>query len=154
MIQKLLSKIFQKNRFGKSKQSQKSDSASNNLGFSDSKKTNEDELDLYSLNRYQLKNLLDKNVYFRFFQLEDFSYSYNKEIEHLLKKVEKKVEETLLLDLKDQDLKQPIVLICDKGFASRPVAQKLRSRGFINVYFVQGGLKGLLEDEKNINSKI
>ena len=110
------------------------------------KKTRE-EIDLYSLNRYQLKNLMDKNIHFGFFQLENFSCGYDRETEALLKKLKKKTEEELLSDLKDQDLKQPLVFICEKGFISKALAQKLRDHHFINVYFVKGGLKGLLKDK-------
>lgn len=112
------------------------------------KTLSKEEIDLYSLNRYQLKNLIDKNIYFGFFQLEDFSFSYDKSVEHLLNKVKRKNEKELLLDLKSQDLKQPLILICNRGYLSRTVAQKLRDQGFINVYFVEGGLKALLETEE------
>ncbi len=103
------------------------------------------ETDLYALNRYQLKNLLDKNVYFRFFQVESFSFSYDRDIEYLLKKVKQKTKEELLMELKNQDLKQPLVLICNKGFVSQKLAQKLQNKGFVNAYCIAGGLKGLLE---------
>lgn len=62
--------------------------------------------------------------------------------------MERKEEGKLLSDLGDQDLKQPIVLICDKGFVSKKIAQELQNKGFINVYFIEGGLKGLLGVEK------
>ena len=107
-----------------------------------------EEIDLYSLNRYQLKNLVDKNIHFGFFQLEHFSRDCDRETGALLKNLEKKTEEELLSDLKDQDLKQPLVFICEKGFISKELAQKLRDRHFINVYFVKGGLKGLLKDKE------
>ena len=104
--------------------------------------------DIYSLNRYQLKNLLDKNIHFGFFQLEDCSFKYDPETEALLKRVQRTTGEELLFDLKDQDLQQPLVLLCKEGLMSKTIAQKLRDRGVINAYFVQGGIRALLKDEE------
>ena len=98
----------------------------------------------YSLNKDQLQNLVGKNIQFRFFQLEKFSY-HNKEIAFLLKNAQAKTQKDCLSELKDQDLKQPLVLICQNGRASKKFAQELRDKGFINAYFIHKGLKGLLE---------
>ena len=107
----------------------------------------EDDISLYALNRSQLKNLVDKNIHFGFFQLEDFSFPCDQEAKYLLQKAEKKTEGAILSDLKDQDLQQPLVLICNKGIISRKISQKLRDKGFVNVYFMGGGLKALLEGD-------
>lgn len=104
------------------------------------------DCDLYSLDRYQLKNLIDKNIRFIFFQIEDFSCDYDKSTQFLLMKAKRKAEEDLLSDLQSQEPKQPVVLICDKGGLSQKLSKKLRDNGFINVYFVKGGLKSLLEN--------
>lgn len=103
--------------------------------------------EMYSLNRYQLKNLLDKNIHFGFFQLEDFSFSADKKTEDLLKKAQRKTEQELLSDLKTEDFKQPLVLICEKGLFSQKLSQKLREKGFLNVYFIEGGMRQLVKDE-------
>ena len=110
------------------------------------KKEGED-LSMYALNKYQLKNLTDKNIHFSFFQLEDFSSPCGKDIMFLLNKAERIEAKELLLNLKDQDLKQPVVLICNKGSLSVKTAQELRVKGFLNVYFVEGGLQGLSSDD-------
>jgi len=104
-----------------------------------------DESNLYSLNSYQLQNLLDKNIQFHFFQIEDFFLKEDKK--KLLKKVQKIKEEELILSLKDQDLKQPLVLICKKGKRSKKLSQVLRDKGFINVYFIEKGWEGLLKND-------
>ena len=104
-----------------------------------------EDCSLYSLDRYQLKNLIDKNIRFSFFQIEDFSCHYDRLTQFFLMKTEKKTEKELLSNLKSQDSKQPMVLICDKGQLSQQLSKKLRSQGFVNVYFVKEGLRGLLE---------
>lgn len=113
-------------------------------------KQNDEEWKLYTLNRFQLKNLVEKNIYFHFFQLEDFSLFCDKDTKLLLEKVKRREKEKLVLQLDDEDLKQPIVLICEKGFISKQVFQVLRAKGFINVYFVEGGLAELLKNNENI----
>lgn len=115
----------------------------------DSLKKNEEEWRLYTLNRLQLKNLVDKNIHFHFFQLEEFSLNYDKEIEVFLKKAKRIEKEKLVLDLNVQDLQQPIVLICERGLISKQAFQELRKKGFINVYFVEGGLQKLLEKSES-----
>ncbi len=108
----------------------------------------EDDSALYGLNRFQLQNLVNKNIHFGFFQLEDFSGHLDPGAERLKQKAKRKSERALLMELKDQDLKQPLVLICDKGLVSKEMARKLRERGFVNVYFVDGGIQALSKAEE------
>lgn len=107
----------------------------------------ENEVEFYSLNWFQLKNLLDKNIAFGFFKVEDFFISNDKEYAQILKKLKRKTEEELLLELKDQNLEYPVVLICQNGGVSKSLSKKLKTQGFINVYFVKGGWTGLLESK-------
>ena len=145
--------------------------------------------DLYSLNYEQLKNLLDKNIQFGFFLLEDKASDTELKSNNpsasdaelksnnpsasdtelksnnpsasdtdlkrdnpltegplILKKAKKTTDQELLLELKNQDLKQPLVLLCEEGERSCFVAKNLRDKGFINVYFVSGGVKALLKE--------
>lgn len=104
-----------------------------------------DESDLYSLNRHQLKNLIDKNIHFGFFQVEDFA-PLEGEAVRLLEKAQRKTEEELLPELENQDLQKPLVLVCREGGISKRLSQKLRRQGFVNVYFVEEGRQGLLKD--------
>ena len=101
----------------------------------------------YALNKYQLKNLLERNVHFGFFQLEDPSLDYGAELKFLLAKASKIKEEELFSKLDAQNLEQPLVLVCNQGLISSRMAKKLQDKGFINAYFIQGGVKGLLEDK-------
>ena len=113
-------------------------------------KRDEEDWKLYTLSRTQLKNLIDKNIHFHFFQLEDFSIVYEKEAALLLKKAKRVEKGKLVLELRDQDRQQPIVLICEGALISKQVFQELRQKGFINVYFIDGGLKKLMETEVGI----
>lgn len=106
----------------------------------------DEEDDIFSLSRFQLENLINKNIHFDFFQLENFSFDFGKKTEILLQQVKKKTEKELLSDLSDQDLQKPMVLICNKGLISKKTAEQLREKGFINVYFIKEGLQGLLKE--------
>ena len=95
------------------------------------------EEDLYSLDEYQLNNLLDKKVVFHFFSLDAFS-----EKDFLppsYKTAQIKTKEEILSQFKDQDFKQPIILICKDGVKSKSLSQVLREKGFINCYFLKKG---------------
>lgn len=110
------------------------------------KASQREELELFALNRFQLKNLVDKNISFSFFQLEDFSVDVDSLTKRILLKAEKKTGDELLLCLKKQDSSHAIVLICERGDISRKMAQNLRDKGFINAYFIKGGLIALLSE--------
>ena len=115
------------------------------------------EEDIYSLDGYQLKNLLDKNIHFDFFQLDSFNEGsgsflqknqdiLNKaEVKNQLKKAKLKTKEEILFQLKTEDFQKPIVLICQTGSDSKKLSQELRVKGFFNVYFLRKGLQSLTE---------
>ncbi|MCZ0932976.1 MAG: rhodanese-like domain-containing protein [Oligoflexia bacterium] len=104
------------------------------------------EDDLYSLDGYQLKNLQEKNIYFDFFQLDSLNEEINCELKKHLQKAQLKTKENILSQLKTEDLKKPIVLICKTGEASKNFSRALRAKGFVNVYFIKKGFQSLLED--------
>ena len=54
-----------------------------------------EEWKLYTLNLFQLQNLIDKNIFFDFFQLERFSLACDKKTKLLLKKARQIKEEKL-----------------------------------------------------------
>ncbi|MBC6415875.1 MAG: rhodanese-like domain-containing protein [Bdellovibrionales bacterium] len=99
--------------------------------------------DLYSLDGYQLKNLLDKNITFRFFCLE--SSVQDTGLNKVLQKAQFKSKQEILNFLQNQDLKQALVLVCDKGDLSRDFSKKLRQKGFINCYFLKKGFQSIKE---------
>ena len=100
---------------------------------------------LYSLDGYQLKNLLDKNISFNFFQLEAFNKELNSNLKEVLKKMKLKNQQEILSELEGQDFKKPIVLICKTGDISIFFAKELRAKGFVNVYFMKKGFQSLTE---------
>ena len=104
------------------------------------------EEDLYFLDGYQLKNLLDKNIYFDFFQLDTFNEEINSKLKQVLKKTQLKTQKEILSQLQGKDLKKPIVLICKTGAVSMAFAKELRAKGFVNVYFMRKGFQSLIED--------
>ena len=104
------------------------------------------EDDLYSLDGYQLNNLLDKNIYFDFFQLDSLKGEINDELKKPLQKAELKTNEEILSQLKAEDFKKPIVLVCRTGKSSKALSQELRAKGFVNVYFMKKGFQSLIED--------
>ena len=113
------------------------------------------EEELYSLDEYQLKNLLDKNINFDFFYLkkEDSFSDQNKlddlnkiDIKQKLKTAQLKTKEEILSQLKDESFEKPIVLICKTGIDSKVLFKELRDKGFFNVYFMTKGLQSLRKD--------
>jgi rhodanese-related sulfurtransferase len=42
----------------------------------------------------------------------------------------------------------PILCLCEDGLKSKSLADELSLQGFINAYFVEGGLVKLLQDQK------
>lgn len=95
------------------------------------------EEDLYSLDEYQLNNLLDKKVNFLFFSLDVFSKDAL--LPFSFQKVQVKAKEEILAELKNQDFKAPLVLICKNGDQSKAFSQTLRDKGFINCYYLKKG---------------
>ena len=104
------------------------------------------EDDLYSLDAYQLKNLLDRNIYFDFFQLDSLNAEVNDELKKHLQKAQLKTQEEVLSQLEGEDVKKPIVLVCKTGEASKNFSRELRAKGFVNVYFMKKGFQSLLEN--------
>ena len=101
--------------------------------------TNSDSLEegLYSLDEYQLNNLLDKKINFLFFSLDVFSKDAL--LPFSFQKIQVKTKEEILAELKSQDLKVPLVLICKSGDQSKAFSQTLRDKGFINCYYLKKG---------------
>ena len=104
------------------------------------------EDDLYSLDGRQLKNLLEKNIYFDFFQLDSLTEEGGYDLRKSLKKAQLQAKENILSQLKGEDFKKPIVLICKTGESSKVFSRELRAKGFANVYFVRKGFHSLMED--------
>ena len=124
----LSQKFFPKQKLLKNKVTRDNKQAHNKLSL---------EEDLYSLDEYQLNNLLDKRVQFYFYSLD--SLEETKLLVSGFSKAQYKTKEDILIELKGQDLSHPIVLICKKGDSSKAFSQILREKGFINCYYLKKG---------------
>ena len=107
------------------------------LGKKDSSSFQVEDLDSeFLLSLEQLQNLIDKHIGFSFYQVDETDHP---SLKILLKTLEKKSYFEILSHLRAKDLKMPIVLICEKGQVSKDMARKLREKGFVNAYSVEGG---------------
>ena len=99
--------------------------------------------DLYSLNGHQLKNLLEKNISFQFFSLSEAPEDTG--LNKVFQKAQLKSEKEILDCLKNQDLKQPVILVCEEGALSQAFSKQLREKGFVNCYFLKKGFQSIKE---------
>ena len=108
-------------------------------------KENQDD---FSIELFQLENLINNNISFLFFNLSsNFSIKdYGDLASSLLIKLSQAGTE---LEIKEQlrqtDKSKPVVLICEKGDRSRDLALRLQKKGFINTFFIKGGIISLRE---------
>ena len=96
---------------------------------------------------FQLENLINNNISFLFFNLSPHCSikSYEKSVSSILKLSKVCTELEIKEKLKQIDKSKPIVLICEKGDQSRDLSQSLQKEGFINVFFVEGGIMSLIK---------
>ena len=108
-------------------------------------KADEDQKD-FSIELFQLENLINNQVSFLFFNLSP--YFSVKDCENfassILKLSQAGTEPEIKEKLKQTDKSTPIVLICERGDQSRDLTQSLQKEGFINVFFVVGGIMSLI----------
>ena len=101
-----------------------------------------------SISLFQLENLMEHKVPFLFFYLKERS---TEEVESakslsILKQALRGTEKEIKERLKKQDKSNPLVLICEKGDKSRVLSEKLQKAGFINTFFVKGGILSLTKE--------
>ena len=111
------------------------------IGKTKQSKTKEDLFN--SIDKEQLKNLIEKRIHFSFFCIEDLDVMQQSFITNLKSYLEFKNEEEVLQSLQDKEKNQPIVLLCKTGFVSEQLSKKLRDEGYINAYYLEKGLKGM-----------
>lgn len=115
-----------------------------------SKFIHEENEDDFSIELFQLENLINNNISFLFFNLS--SNSLVKESGNLAPSVLKLSQAGTELDIKKQlrqmDKSKPVVLICEKGDQSRDLTMQLQKKGFINTFFIKGGIMSLREEKK------
>ena len=104
------------------------------------------EFEPTALDRTQLGHLVYKRIPFLFLTLVDFAErEINKETRQMLVHAELVSEEELLVQARARlpKAEMPIVLLCETGSASEQQARLLIQAGFINSFYVHGGLDGL-----------
>jgi len=117
-----------------------------NTGVIFKKKSKTKDIPFFAINKMQLKNLIDKQIHFYFFQIEELALDQgNKDIQALLGKSELKTAEEITGFLKNKAQNSPCILLCKEGVISEQISEDLRAKGYINVYYVEKGLKGLQE---------
>ncbi len=99
----------------------------------------------FSIELFQLENLINNQVSFLFFNLSPgFPVKdCGKFASSILKLSQAGTEQEIKEKLKQTDKSKPIVLICERGDQSRDLTQSLQKEGFINVFFVTGGIMSL-----------
>lgn len=108
--------------------------------------TEENEED-HSIEVFQLENLINNNLSFLFFNLSShFSVKDSNDFTSSVLKLSKAgTEQEIQKQLEQTDKSKPVVLICEKGDQSRDLALRLQKKGFINTFFVKGGIVSLIE---------
>ena len=110
------------------------------------KKSLKKQPSFHSIDKVQLKNLIDKRIHFNFFQVEKLMMGEeSSEIETLVNRSQFKTEEEIFYFIKDKDQNSPFVFLCKNGLTSEKIAVDLREKGYINAYYVEKGLAGLKE---------
>ena len=97
----------------------------------------------FSIDVFQLENLINNQVSFLFFNFyPDFSLE-SSYVSTLLKSSQPINEMVIQEKIKEMDKSKPIVLICENGDKSCKWSDILRKEGFINAFFVKGGIVAL-----------
>lgn len=102
-----------------------------------------DQEEDFSIDVFQLENLVNNQVSFLFFNLSAHVPSEGGYASSLLRSSQSVEEETLKRKIEGIDKSKPIVLICETGGQSRKWSDFLRKEGFINAFFVKGGIVAL-----------
>ena len=108
----------------------------------------DENYDHYSIEIFQLENLINNNISFLFFNLSlDFPIKDSTDfIFSVLKLSTANTERDIKKKLKKMEKSKPVVLICEKGDRSCELAQFLQKKGFINTFFVKGGIVSLVKE--------
>lgn len=101
----------------------------------------------HSIEVFQLENLINNNISFLFFNLSPhFSLEDSGGFtSSVLKLSQAGTEQEIQKQLRRTDKSRPVVLICEEGDQSCDLALRLQKKGFINTFFVKGGIVSLIE---------
>jgi len=113
------------------------------------RQSDNESLDDFSIDHFQLNNLINNQVSFLFFDVSSTvspERSKNAQISHLLQSAKSCSRSLVLRNLNSHDPTTPIVVICETGQQSSALVKDLQKQGFINAFFIQGGMKQLLQE--------
>ena len=100
---------------------------------------NEDQED-FSIEIFQLENLINNQISFLFFNFNS-NFSIKGSYASSLLQSSQPIDETIIQEkVKEMDKSKPIILVCENGDQSRKWSDFLRKEGFINAFFVKGGI--------------
>lgn len=104
-----------------------------------------EDLEQYCIEEFQLENLINNNISFLCFNLSAYFVVKSSEdwIISLFKKAVVNTEKEVQNSVKKIQKLQPIVLLCETGEESSNLAQILHKKGYINTFFVKGGMVSL-----------
>ena len=98
------------------------------------------------IGQYQLENLLKNRIGFAYLDLRDPKTRESEHLGHpLLAGSHSVAPENAVEYIRGLNLPNhaPIVLICENGSKSLGVALELEDNSYINVFMIEGGIKGL-----------
>lgn len=98
-----------------------------------------------SLDFFQLQNLINHQVAFLFFDFSQKKYDSFQDVnaKSVFEKAQKKSLREVKKLLAREDKRSPVVLVCEDGKQSAGLAEELSLAGFVNVFFLSGGVKNL-----------
>ena len=114
--------------------------------LSNDRRRRKEEEDVYSIEIFQLENLLLKKIHFHLFKMEDFPLEgvRSSVVKEALQKAPAVLGGKAALDaLRGRGSAEPVVLVCATGALSKKAAQKLREKGRFNSYFLKGGCQSI-----------
>ncbi len=91
---------------------------------------------------FQLENLINNQVEFLFFDLSGENHTFkNPHYQKVFLKAKKAQASEICQKLQKENKACPLVLLCREGKQSQALASYLNQKGFINVFFLKGGIK-------------
>ena len=109
-----------------------------------------EKTDYYSIEVFQLENLINNQIPFLFFNLSPHFpvKDHGNFVSSILKLSQAFTEQNIKKKLESTDKSKPIILICEKGTKSLSLTKHLQKEGFINTFFIKDGIMSLIEEKK------
>lgn len=102
---------------------------------------------------FQLENLMINQVHFFFVDIRaEVKPVTDEPIKTYVARATRLSSEDVSGWLKEKapDMQVPVVLLCEDGKNSTSLAHELSAEGYVNIYVIDGGLKGLLDEGQSL----